>query len=59
MALRSFFCEGCQKMYYTDSLPEEAWAEYERNFPGQDREDVCSLCDDCYAKVLIALGKTS
>lgn len=47
-----YTCAICGKVHEIARPSDEAWAEYERNFPGVGREDCDLVCDDCYQKMM-------
>ena len=47
-------CAKCGKVYEKRVPDEEAWAEHDRNFPGESHETAEIVCDDCY-KAMVAI----
>lgn len=43
-----YTCVACKGTFHSDWTDEEAWAEYERLYPGVPRSEAASVCDDCY-----------
>lgn len=51
-----FTCANCKQDFESYSTHEESREELERKFPDGKRDDIVSVCDHCYAKVLKALS---
>lgn len=47
-----YTCAVCGKVDTISRPSEEAWKEFEENFPGGNREDCDLVCDDCYQKMM-------
>lgn len=53
--MRTFTCEGCGRVIETEHPEEEAWAEAAQNgFSNVPREEMASVCDDCYEEAMRA-----
>jgi len=46
--MREFNCAYCKGTYRTDTPVEKAKEEYDINFNDPVKDDLVSLCDDCY-----------
>ena len=54
MKENEYRCAMCGKVYKKRWTEEEAWAEHDRNFPGEPHETAAVVCDDCY-KAMVAV----
>lgn len=51
MTPNQYQCRMCKGVFDKEWSDEEAWAEHDRDFPGELMETACVVCDDCYQKV--------
>jgi hypothetical protein len=45
---KTFTCAICHEEFVSPLDSEEAVKELEENFPGIEKEDCVTVCDDCY-----------
>ena len=48
----TYTCSLCGGEFTFGRSNEEAWAEYDKNFPGEDHEDAKVICENCYQLML-------
>ncbi len=49
-------CASCGDVCEKGRSDEEAWTEYDANFPGESHDDdIEVVCDDCYQKMVAQL----
>lgn len=47
-----YTCAMCGEENESERSREEAWAEHDKNFPGEPHESAASVCDDCYQQMV-------
>lgn len=57
MKKNEFKCEICKEVYEKISTEQEALTEFEEKFPEEIGQDLASVCDECYVKVLESSNK--
>lgn len=43
-----YTCDMCGGTFETGRSDEEAWAEHDKNFPGESHDTAAVICDECY-----------
>ena len=53
----TYTCALCKGVFEFEWTDKEATQEMEENFPGIPKEECDIICDDCFKKVMMGMGR--